>query len=76
MIAEAEACFWQALASVRCQQAKSLELLAGMNLNWLWQAQGRRAEAQRLLAESYLWLTAGFDTAGLREAQVLLAELA
>jgi hypothetical protein len=34
-----------------------------------------QACGRALLAESYGWFTAGFDTAGLQEAQALRAEL-
>ena len=73
---EAEACFQQALAVVRRQQAKSLELRAAMNLSRLWERQGKRAAAYELLAPIYGWFTEGFDTADLQEAKVLLEELA
>ena len=43
--AQAEACFQQALAIARRQQAKSWELRAAMSLSRLWQRQGKRAEA-------------------------------
>ncbi len=66
---QAEACFCQALATARRQQAKSLELRAAMSLARLWQRQGKRAEACQMLAEIYGWFTEGFDTADLREAQ-------
>jgi predicted ATPase len=72
---EAEACFHQALAIARRQQAKTLELRAAISLARLWQQHGKRAEARELLAEIYGWFTQGFDTADLREAKVLLAEL-
>ena len=52
---EAEACFHQALAVARRQQAKSLELRAAMSLSRLWQRQGKREEARELLAPD-LWL--------------------
>jgi predicted ATPase len=68
----AEACFQQALDIARCQQAKSLELRAAMSLGRLWQQQGKRQEAQALLAEVYHWFTEGFDTADLQEAKALL----
>jgi predicted ATPase len=73
---EAEACFHQALAIARHQQAKSWELRAAMSLSRLWQRQGKRAEARQLLAEVYGWFTEGFDTAGLQEAKALLEALA
>ena len=72
---KAEACFQQALAIARHQQAKSLELRAAMSLSRLWQQQGKRAEAHALLAPIYGWFTEGFDTADLQEAKALLAEL-
>jgi predicted ATPase len=73
---EAEACFQQALAVARRQQAKSLELRAAMSLARLWQQQGKRDEARELLTPIYGWFTEGFDTADLREAKALLEALA
>jgi predicted ATPase len=66
----------RALEGARRQEAKSLELRAVMSLARLWQHQGKRAEAQALLAPVYGWFTEGFDTADLREAKALLEELA
>jgi predicted ATPase len=37
--------------------------------------QGKREEAHALLAPIYGWFTEGFDTADLKEAKPLLAEL-
>ena len=74
-MAEAEACFQQALAVARHQQAKSLELRAAMSLAQLWQQQGKRAEARALLTPIYGGFTEGFDTADLQDAQALLKEL-
>ena len=72
---EAEACFQQALAIARQQQAQSWELRAAMSLARLWQPQGKRAEAYALLAPIYGWFTEGFDTPDLREARGLLDAL-
>ena len=58
------------------QQARSLELRACTSLARLLGEQGRRTEAQELLAPVYNWFTEGFDTADLKEAAALLAELA
>ena len=58
---EAEACFQQALAIARQQQAQSWEL--------------RAAGGHELLAPIYGWFTEGFDTADLQEAKALLEEL-
>ncbi len=73
--AEAEACFFQALAVARRQQAKALELRAAMSLSRLWQDQGKRDEAGQLLRQTYGWFTEGFDTADLQEAKALLTAL-
>ena len=70
-----EACFQQALSIARQQQAKSWELRAATSLARLWQQQGKRAEAQALLAPIYDWFTEGFDTADLQEARALLQAL-
>ncbi|HEV8713879.1 MAG TPA: hypothetical protein VGX03_13770, partial [Candidatus Binatia bacterium] len=74
--AEAEACFLKAIEIARKQQAKSLELRATVSLAKLWQSQGKKEEARQMLAEIYGWFTEGFDTADLKEAKVLLEELA
>jgi class 3 adenylate cyclase/predicted ATPase len=73
--AAAEACFHQALAVARRQQAKSLELRAATSLARLWHQQGKQAEARELLAPIYGWFTEGFDTADLQDAKILLEEL-
>jgi predicted ATPase len=74
--AAVETCFHHALDIARSQQAKSLELRAAMSLSRLWQQQGKRQEAHDLLASVYNWFTEGFDTADLKDAKVLLDELA
>jgi class 3 adenylate cyclase len=66
----------EALLVARRQQAKAYELRAATSLARLWGEQGRRAEARELLAPVYGWFTEGFDTADLKEAAVLLDELA
>jgi predicted ATPase len=72
---EAEACFHRAIEVAREQEARSFELRAAASLGRLWQQQGKREAARALLAEVYGWFTEGFDTADLREAKALLAEL-
>jgi predicted ATPase len=72
---EAESCFLKAIEIARHQQAKSLELRAVMSLSRLWQ-QGKKTEAQQMLSEVYNWFTEGFDTADLKDAKVLLGQLA
>jgi predicted ATPase len=70
--AQAEACFQQAVAIARHQQAKSWELRAGMSLSRLRQQQGKRAQAHELLVSTDGWFTEGFDIADLQEAKALL----
>jgi predicted ATPase len=72
---QADACFQQALAVARRQQARSWELRAAMSLSRLWQQQGKLAEARQLLAEVYGWFTEGFHSPDLQEAKALLEEL-
>ena len=73
---KAEAYFERALSVARHQQAKSWELRAAMSMARLWRDQGKRDEARDLLAPVYGWFTQGFDTLDLKEAKVLLDELA
>jgi predicted ATPase len=73
--AEAETCFQQAISTARSQQAKSLELRVATSLARLWQQQGERQEAYKLLAPIYNWFAEGFDTADLKDATALLEEL-
>jgi tetratricopeptide (TPR) repeat protein len=70
-----ERSYRQALTIARKQQARSFELRAAMSLARLWQAQGKGAEANALLADIYGWFTEGFDTADLIEAKALLEAL-
>ena len=41
----------------------------------MWADEGKPGEAHALLSGIYAWFTEGFDTADLREAKSLLAEL-
>lgn len=70
-----EACFQQAYTLAHAQQAKSLEMRAAMSLSRFWQRQGKCEQARRLLTETYIWFTEGFDTADLQEAKALLEAL-
>jgi len=69
---EAEECFLKAIAVAQEQHAKSWELRASTSLARLWQSQGKRTEAHKLLSDVYNWFTEGFDTADLQEVQALL----
>ena len=71
----AQACFRQALKVARQQQARTLELRAAVSLARLWQAQGQRGAAKRLLATVYKGFDEGLDTLDLHDARSLLDEL-
>lgn len=72
---KAEACFGQALAVSRQQQAKSLELRAAMSMARLWKKQGKKKDARRLLEGILNWFTEGFDTPDLKTARQILDSL-
>ena len=72
----AEELYRKALGIAEEQGAKLWELRAAASLARLRRDQGRRAEARELLAPVYGWFTEGFDTADLKDAKVLLDELA
>jgi predicted ATPase len=72
----AEEFYRTALSVAREQGAKLWELRAAVNLAQLCRAQGHNAKAHGLLAPVYGWFTEGFNTPDLREAKVLLDELA
>ena len=71
----AAADFRTALTLARSMGAKAWELRTASSLARLLDKQGRRDEARTMLAEIYTWFTEGFDTADLKEAKALLAEL-
>jgi predicted ATPase len=66
----------EAIGIARSRQAKAFELRASMSLARLWRDQGKPQQARELLAPVYGWFTEGFDTHDLKEAKVLLDELA
>jgi predicted ATPase len=72
----AEQAFQAALETAKRQQARSLELRAATSLARLWCKQGKRAQAQALLAPVHGWFSEGFDTRDWREAKALIEELA
>jgi predicted ATPase len=74
--AKAEDLFRTALAIAREQGTRGYELRAATSLARLWHQQGRRGEARDLLAPVYGSFTEGFDTADLKDAKMLLDELA
>ena len=73
--AAAEQSFRTALDISREQRAKSWESRTGNSLARLLRDSSRRDEARSLLAEVHGAFTEGFETADLRDARTLLAEL-
>ena len=73
--AAAEDHFRQALDWSRRQGALSWKLRAGTSLARLWRDQGRRKEAQQLLAPIHGRFTEGFETADLKAAKAVIDEL-
>ena len=69
---EAEQHFVAALADASARAAKSLELRAATSLARLWEGQGKRREAERVLLPVYQWFTEGLGTADLIAARKLL----
>jgi class 3 adenylate cyclase/tetratricopeptide (TPR) repeat protein len=73
---EVERGFRTALDIAEEQGALLLKLRAAMSLARLWRDQGKVQQARELLAPVYGWFTEGFDTRDLKEAKVLMEELA
>jgi predicted ATPase len=73
--AEATICFRRAVEVARRQDAKMWELRVATRLARLWAGKGDQRKAHDLLAPIYGWFTEGFETADLKEAKALLAEL-
>jgi predicted ATPase/DNA-binding winged helix-turn-helix (wHTH) protein len=74
--AGAERCLNQAIDTARKQKAKSLELRAAMSLSRLYRNRRQKVKARDLLAPVYAGFKEGFETKDLREAKMLLEELA
>jgi adenylate cyclase len=72
---DAEACFREAIAIARRQDANLFELRAAMSLCRLLHRQKRSRDARALLADVYGRFTEGFETRDLRDARALLEQL-
>ncbi|WP_434666210.1 adenylate/guanylate cyclase domain-containing protein [Paraburkholderia sp. A3BS-1L] len=73
---QAEACFQKAIAIAADQRATSLQLRAAISLARLWRTQGKSGKASSVLRGAYDVFTEGADTADMRQAKVLLGEMA
>jgi class 3 adenylate cyclase/predicted ATPase len=73
---EAETHLLRALSIAHEQQARGWSLRAATTLARLLVEQGRRTEANDLLAPIYGWFSEGLDTADLKDSKALLEELA
>jgi class 3 adenylate cyclase/tetratricopeptide (TPR) repeat protein len=74
--AQAEQQFRHAIDIARNQSARLFELRAATSLARLWSMRGRRAAAYDILHPIYTWFDDGIDVPDVREAHLLLAELA
>jgi tetratricopeptide (TPR) repeat protein len=72
----AEASFREGITIAQRQSAKFWELRAAISLARLWRDQGKRTQAQELLAPVYGWFTEGCGTPVLQDAKALLDEVA
>jgi predicted ATPase len=71
----AEAAFREAIETSRGQGTRSWELRAVVSLSRVWERQGKREEARRLVAEPYGRFTEGLETPDLDEARQRIDEL-
>jgi tetratricopeptide (TPR) repeat protein len=72
---EVQVCFQRAIEIAKRLNAKSWELRATVSLCRLWQEQGKREQAKKMLEDIYGWFTEGFDTRDLKDAKSLLDAL-
>ena len=72
---EAAAGFKKAIEIAQAQKAKGWELRAAIFLAKAWGRRNKTKAAHDLPAPVYGWFTEGFDTAELKDAKALLAEL-
>jgi predicted ATPase len=70
----AEEAFQKALLVARNQQARMLELRAGLGLGRLWLRQGKISQIKQIITPLYGWFTEGLNTPDLQDARLLLAE--
>jgi len=74
-VSSSEKCFVEALKVARAQGALFWELRSALSLSRLMIGEDRRKDARQLLLPAYEKLAEGFETADLREAKAILAQL-
>ena len=72
---EVEAYSRQAIQVARRQKVRYWELWVTVSLARLWQSKDKREAAHKKLAGIYHGFSEGYETADLKEARMLLAEL-
>jgi tetratricopeptide (TPR) repeat protein len=72
---QAETGFRESIALARSMGAKAWELRTATSLARLLSHTERRDEARMMLGDIYTWFTESFDTADLKDAKALLAQL-
>lgn len=72
---EAESWFLGGLERAQSLELRALALRCALSLARLWRAEGRPAEAQRILAPIFSRFGEGFDTGDLKEVRTLLSTL-
>jgi adenylate cyclase len=72
---EAETLYQNAVNIAQEGYSPMLELRAAIRLSRLWQGQGKKEQARKLLSDVYSKFTEGFTTADLKEANALLDAL-
>jgi tetratricopeptide (TPR) repeat protein len=75
LLPEAEAWMLRAVEHARRCDAKSFELRATNDLCRLWNRQGRKREALKMLEHIYGWFNEGFETGDLKDAKTLIETL-
>ena len=72
---EAELLYQEAVNNAQAVHASLLELRAALKLSRLWQEQGKKEQARKVLSDAYTKMTEGFATHDMLEASAFLTNL-